>query len=398
MAARSSIAVLAWAFALAAGPASAKVYTELTPRMSLLGGVDDNVALDGTGGDYFGRAQPGLKLDIFGDHKMHVGVDCQVGLARLGHPDRFSAHTDSEFATGEQCAGGYSEHWSPRLLVHMYSRIGYMQDPLAISGLGLLLRPGQTHVFQGRLSGAAELSTSPRAKWTFGLESQNLTFGANDPGNGGYVAPSVTYGYRTTPYVTWEVTGREQLFYAFGASASAVFHTPALAGGLLTEAHSATAGYVRRLSAVTTLTARAGASYVTGRQSAGQVEPVAVLEIETAKHDSGVHFLVMHDLAIGATHAGAIGGDLAELGLFQVLGKFEGHLRAGVYRNTQVGDWARLGAVGYTGEAELDYRFAKEWTVGAAALRDARVTDTDFGQQVDRDVVQLRLTWERARN
>ena len=193
------------------------------------------------------------------------------------------------------------------------------------------------------------------------------------------------------------MTGREQLFYGFGASPSALSNNKAVPGGLLTEAHTAMGGYVRRLSPVTTLTARAGASYVTASPGSA-VEPVALLEIEMAKHDSGVHFLVMHDLAIGAARAGAIGSDIAELGLFGTLSKFEGHLRAGVYRNTQIGNWVQLGAVGYTGEADLDYRFGKEWTVGVAALRDARLTDRDFGQQVDRDVVLLRMTWERARN
>ena len=53
--------------------------------------------------------------------------------------------------------------------------------------------------------------------------------------------------------------------------------------------------------------------------------------------------------------------------------------------------------MGYSTEGALDYRFAKEWTIGAAAVRDARITDLD-GPNVDRDVVQLRLTWERARN
>src|SRR5256885_16504943 len=103
MAARASIAMLvaaAGTFGFAEG-ANAKVYTELRPRMSLLGGVDDNVTLDGSGGDYFGRAQPGLKLDIYGDHKMHVGLDCKASLARLGHPDRIREVQPSEFATGE---------------------------------------------------------------------------------------------------------------------------------------------------------------------------------------------------------------------------------------------------------------------------------------------------------
>src|SRR5881275_119181 len=127
MAARASTALLVVAAAFAAGPASAKVYTELRPRVSLLGGVDDNVALDATGGDYFGRAQPGLRLDIYGDHRMHVDVDCQASLARLGHPEKFRDTSSSDFATGEQCAAEYSERLSNRLQVHVQSRAGYMQ-------------------------------------------------------------------------------------------------------------------------------------------------------------------------------------------------------------------------------------------------------------------------------
>ena len=401
MAARASIAMLvaaAGTFGFAEG-ANAKVYTELRPRMSLLGGVDDNVTLDGSGGDYFGRAQPGLKLDIYGDHKMHVGLDCQASLARLGHPDRFREVSSSDFATGEQCAGSYKEYLSNRLQLRVESRAGYMQDPLVISGLGLLLRPGQTHVFQGKLAADAELNVSPRAMWTFGLESQALTFGANDPGNGAYVGPHVTYAYRTTPYARWEVTGREQLFFSFGADANQRLATKAVQGGLLTEAHSAMGGYVRRLSAVTTVTARGGASYVTGNTN-GAVEPIARFELESVLRDYGMHLIVMHDLAIGATRAGALGLDIAEADLMGKLGKFESHLRAGVYRNTGVGQFLQRGAMGYGTEFDVDYRLAKEWTVGLAAARDARLTDTGVVgvPQVDRDVVQLRVTWERARN
>ena len=56
--------------------------------------------------------------------------------------------------------------------------------------------------------------------------------------------------------------------------------------------------------------------------------------------------------------------------------------------------------MGYGTEFDVDYRLAKEWTVGLAAARDARLTDTGVVgvPQVDRDVVQLRVTWERARN
>src|SRR5437764_11760086 len=124
MAARASIAMLvaaAGTFGFAEG-ANAKVYTELRPRMSLLGGVDDNVTLDGSGGDYFGRAQPGLKLDIYGDHKMHVGLDCQASLARLGDPDRFREVSSSPFASGDPGAASYKEYLSNRLQLPADSR------------------------------------------------------------------------------------------------------------------------------------------------------------------------------------------------------------------------------------------------------------------------------------
>ena len=91
-------------------------------------------------------------------------------------------------------------------------------------------------------------------------------------------------------------------------------------------------------------------------------------------------------------------GDVAELALLGNLGDFTGHLRAGVYRNADVPTQFKLfGAAGYTGEVSVDYHIGREWTVGVAALRDARLNDVNVGRQVDRDVVQLRLTWERFR-
>ena len=71
-------------------------------------------------------------------------------------------------------------------------------------------------------------------------------------------------------------------------------------------------------------------------------------------------------------------------------------LRAGVYRNSDLStQFTAVGPAGYSGEVSLDYRIGREWTVGVGALRDARLNDTNVGPQVDRDVVQLRLTWER---
>jgi hypothetical protein len=390
---RVGVALLVAACCAAAAPASAKVYAEWTPRVSLLAGGDDNVPMNGTGGDFFGRAQPGLRLDLYGEHQMRVDLDCQASIARLAHPDRFQLDS-GDFATGEQCRGWYRQRVSPRTSLHFDSKVAYVQDPFAISGLGLLLRVGQTQVFNAHLLAEATHAVSPHSSWTFAVDSNSLAFGANDPGNGAVVAPSVTYGWYTSARNRWELTGREQLFFGFGASPSPLAPTGA-PGGLLTEAHAALAGFVRRLTEISTLTTRVGGIYVTGINQ-GAWQPVGRFEYEIAAPTAAFRLVAGHDLIIGASRAGALVGDIAEASVMGKLAAFEGHVRAGMYRNAGVGNWG-LGALGYSTEASLDYRFAKEWTMGAAALRDARITGLD-GPDVDRDVVELRLTWERARN
>src|SRR6266851_3637980 len=360
MARRVHIRLLVALSALAAGPAGAKVYVEWKPRASFLAGFNDNVLLDGSGADGFGQARPGIRLDLFGDHQFHVDVDCQAGIGRLLHPDKFALNGGA-FATSEQCIAHYKDRWSPRTSSHVLLRSTYAQDPFAISGLGLLLRAGQTQVFSTRLSAEVDHAVSPRAQWRFGFDSQVLAFGANDPGNGAVFTPSIGYAYRTSPYDNLSLTGREQLFYSFGA----------------------------------TLQASGGPLYVTG-QNGGQFSPAAKLEIESVTPRLAARLIVSHDLIIGASRAGAIVGDLAEVATLVTMGDFTGGLRAGVYRNSDLpSQFTTIGPAGYSGEVSLDYRIGREWTVGLAALRDARLNKTDVGRQVDRDVVQLRLTWER---
>src|SRR2546430_10160954 len=78
--------LVAFGALLSARGADAKVYIEWRPRISLMAGYNDNVLLNGSGADGFGQAVPGIKLDLFGEHNLHVAVDCQAGLARLPHP------------------------------------------------------------------------------------------------------------------------------------------------------------------------------------------------------------------------------------------------------------------------------------------------------------------------
>ena len=395
MAARIHTTLLVAVAALAAaGPASAKVYVEWRPRISLFAGLNDNVPLDGSGGDAFGQARPGLKVDLFGDHQLHIDVDCQAGIGRLLHPERFAE--GGAFASSEQCIASYRDRFSPRTTARVLLRGTYSQDPFALSGLGLLLRAGQTQVFSTRLNAEVEHTVSPRGQWKFAADAQVLAFGQNDPGNSALFMPSLGYAYRLSPYGTVEVTGREQLFYSFGATPQAAGGA-GIPSGILSEGHSVLLGYVRRINPWSTLTVRGGPLYLTG-MAGGQVSPVARIQVESVTPRAAIDLVVAHDLIIGASRAGPLVGDVAELALLGNLGDFTGHLRAGVYRNADVPtQFTRFGAAGYTGEAAVDYHLGREWTVGVAVLRDARLNDVNVGRQVDRDVVQLRLTWERFR-
>jgi len=75
----------------------------------------------------------------------------------------------------------------------------------------------------------------------------------------------------------------------------------------------------------------------------------------------------------------------------------EAHLRLGVYRNAAVSRAAEIGALGYGTEIGLGWKFTRDLRVEVAGLRDARLNDVTVAQQVDRNVLQLRLTWEKAR-
>src|SRR5207248_1986062 len=169
--------LVALAAVLAARGASAKVYIEFRPRMSMMGGYDDNVRLNGAGADAFGQAVPGLKLDLFGEHQLHVALDCEAGLARLAHPEEFGISSGA-FAASETCALGTRVHLSSRDRLVLKSSATYAQDPFSIAGLGLLLRPGQTQIFVGKLAGQIDHALTAHSEIDYGLETQALAFGA----------------------------------------------------------------------------------------------------------------------------------------------------------------------------------------------------------------------------
>ena len=379
--------------------ADAKVYVELRPRASMVAGFDDNVLLDGSGADGFGQATPGLKLDLYGDHRLHIGLDCQAGLARVLHPDQFR-FASGAFAANESCLLAARDHLSARTSTRWLGRVTYAQDPFALAGLGLLLRPGQSQIFIARLEGEVSHALSAETQIAGGFNSQALRFGSNDPGNGYLLAPYARYVLRTAARTTWDFGGREQLFFAEGvvkdpAAPVGTPHAKELPGGLVDEGHAALLGWRYQLTPYATALVRGGPMLVTGRRG-NVLMPTARFEIEAATPTSALHFAVGHDLVSGASRAGALVGDVAEFSVMGQLGSFDGHLGAGVYRNVDLFVQQTLGSVGYGGEVSVDYRIGREWKVGVAALRDARLSDTNVGLMTDRDVFQLRLTWERA--
>jgi hypothetical protein len=386
--------LVAFAALLASGGAEAKVYVEWRPRMSLMGGYNDNVQLNGTGGDGFGQAVPGLKLDLFGEHELHLDLDCQAGLAQLVHPQEFGL-SGGAFASNETCVVGTKANLSMRDKLQLRVNATYARDPFSIAGLGLLLRPGQSEIFVAGLKSEIQHALSPHTEIDYGIEGRALAFGSNDPGNGYVLAPQARYAWKTGARGKWDIGLREQLFFGVGAAVGSPRAPDGAPSGLLDQAHSLLLGYTYALAPWASLTARGGGTLVTGMVHTAM--PTASLTVESYTPVTAISFTLAHDLVIGPTTAGPLIGDIAELGLIKDWEHVAAHLRAGVYRNVGVSQPMELGALGYGVEGAVGWKFTRDLRLEFAALRDARLNDVTVAQQVDRDVFQLRLTWEKAR-
>jgi hypothetical protein len=392
---------VAFAALLLAGAASAKVYVEWRPRLSLMAGYNDNVLLGGvpkdpsdSRGDAFGQAVPGIKLDLFGDHGLRVALDCQVGIARFAQPDRFGLSSDA-VATNETCLLATRVRLSPRDKLEIRSRATYAQDPFSIAGLGLLLRPGQNQIFVGRFEGEIQHALTGHSEIDYGAEAQGLAFGAGDPGNGYVLAPHLRYAWRTSARSQWDLGVREQLFFGVGV---AVGENPSLPrgmpGGLLDQAHSLLLGYRYALKPWASFTVRGGGVMVTGGHQTAM--PTVRLSLESYTPATALSVTVGHDLVIGPSTAGPLIGDIAEVALIRDWEHLTARLRAGMYRNADVSRAGDVGALGYGAEAGLGWKFTRDLRLEFAALRDARLNDVRAAQ-LDRNVFQLRLTWEKTR-
>jgi hypothetical protein len=391
---------VALAASLAAGAASADTQWEWRPRITAMGGYDDNVQINGRGGDGFGQIAPGLKLDIFGEHHLRTAFDCQVGLARLQDPNEFGFSSNSVFAN-ENCGVTTRVNLSERDKFNLRVDATYAQDPFALAGLGLLLRPGQTSIFVGRLLVEDTHALTGHSGINYGLDGAVLTFGQNDPGNNYVIAPRARYEWKTSERSKWDAGVREQLFFGIGAAANG--------GGLLGEGHSALFGYTYDLTPWSNIVVRGGPAVVTssGLGATGgnpvpaqgnAIAPTLRAELEGYTPNLDFRLTFGHDLVIGPSGGGALIGDIAEAGATHRWEHFAVHARVGVYRNVSVYDQWSKGSSGYGGEAGIDWLITRDLKLGVYGERDARLYDQAFNNAVvDRDVVQVRLTYEKTR-
>ena len=323
-----------------------------------------------------------------------IVLEEHVTIARLAHPESFGVSSNA-FATNESCALGTRVNVSPRDKVLIRSSATYAQDPFAIAGLGLLLRPGQAQILVGKFYGEWDHSLSAHSQMEYGLDTQVLTFGAGDRGNGYVLAPSVRYAWNTGARSKWDLGVREQLFFGIGADPNPLAPQGA-PGGLLDEAHAALLGYTWAVAPWANLTVRGGPVVLTGRADPVAAPTLKVI-FESYTPSTAWAVTVGHDLVIGPTSAGPLIGDIAELGVIQDWEHLGAHFRFGLYRNADAFQPLTVGAIGYGTEVGLAWKFTRDLRLEVAAMRDARVNDVTVAQQVDRDVVQLRLTWEKAR-
>jgi hypothetical protein len=360
--------------------------------VSLLAGYNDNVELNGRGADGFGQVIPGLKLDVFGEHQLHVDADCSVGLARLQNAPPSGGDM---YANSETCAVGTRVNFSPRDKFRLRTSASYAQDPFAIAGLGLLLRPGQQQILVGKFYGELDHALTQHTEVDFVFDSQVLAFGAGDPGNGYVLAPGVRYAWRTSARSKWDIGVREQLFFGIGAGPNPRAIN-GVQGGLLDESYSALLGYTYALEPWANLTIRGGAVLVTGR-SGESAMPTARVSVESYTPTLAWEVVLAHDLVIGPTSAGPLLADVAEIGIIRDWEHFASHLRLGVYRNSSAFDLSQLGTLGYSGEIGVAWKLTRNVRFELDGLRDARIGNDLEAAVVNRNIVQLRFVWEKAR-
>ena len=354
---------------LAAPAAFASARFEHREGLTLEGGWDDDVLLTGAGGDEVGRVAPMVQLALQDEH-----LDATAGYAG----DLFLFRQRDAAATAQALALGGRFRATPRLTLSWAARGRYANDPLALARWGLLRPSGDA------LLGDAEASLAwqadVRTTLTAGYRQDRLFFGLADPSSGAVHAPYAAARYRLTP--------RDAIGLRVRAQAFTAMNDP----GVLGTSGGAFAEYARRLTPHLDLELSAGPMAYGDRDHAPALVPRAFATLEYAeREDRGLHVAAGRDLVVGAGHAGALVGDLAEVGGFwepTLRLRLEG--RFGFYRDGLV-PFGVQGVAGYVADASADVAIGGGLFLGAGASRLAGIGAEAGG--LSRDVVTARLGW-----
>jgi hypothetical protein len=371
MGARWSVmrAVVGAAALAIAARSGASVVSEPIARLSLEGGYDSNVLLDGAGADRVGRISP------------------DVGFRARDHLWNFAATYGGDWVVYERRASnGFWNHRGAlafdarpahRLAVRGEARLAHAQDPVGLALLGVF-RSGYETAWFGTASARAAYRLTHRLEGALRFQERLVRFDRS--GGGAHHASAVEATWRMTPRLGVGADYQLSAFQTFLASG----------GSRLDFAHAvhARAGY--ELSRRLRVDFAAGPALWTGQDGTGVV-PEARLTLGRAGRRSDLHVTAAHGLGIGSVAAPAVVTSL-EVGAERRLGRrylLRGD--AGLWRSGRApgGEDATLGWAG-SGEAAMLLGGGVRASLVATSL--ARLDDPS--PSLARTTVSVRLGWE----
>ncbi len=306
------IAALLVAVLLAAAQANA-ARTALDSRFTLGGAYDSNVLLSGDGGDLIASVTPDLMLTVRGER---VAGDIDYTGDLLWYGGRGARVLDHDLHLLGQVWG------TPRLLVRWDARGRYASDELALARWGFL-RP-QSAAALGDGEFGITFRFTPTDELFAGVREDALVFVPEDGTSTIRLSPYNGWFKSLDPRDVLGVVGRAQLFM--------LASTSVIGTGL-----GLSAEWKRRVSEHVDLDLLLGPQmYDEGHHAFFLPRASAAIEIAW-RESRGLHADLIHDLVIGANHAGALVGDIAEGGGFWWLTpslRLSG--RVGYYGNSSV--------------------------------------------------------------
>lgn len=354
--------VLAWL--LWPAVAQAAMQFELTPRLTVSGGGDDNVLFDGRGGDAIGRSELRLSARAW-DRRWSTQLD--AGAAALGFAQR-----GSWVLLGESNLAA-SARVTRHLRLRARGRVRGADDPLALAQVGLLAAGGRTLAYRG----GAEVDYALTPRWTMG---------------GGVRVDGVTFLDQGAPdtdglALGGNVAARFQLSRPL-ALVSAIESRVFLQSGVIGTSAALMPGVRYRLARRTFVEAAAGPLAFFDERGA-MLMPAARAGFQIDGRRWGAAISAAHDLSVPSGRGGVLVGQLVEAVGRTGTDRLELRARGGIYRSHPTPRdpaWVP----GYGLEASAFLRVAKWTWLGVSAMRFERLA-TGTEPAAARDAISLRI-------